>query len=117
MRSPSARVLRNRVDHYAASEGQDSSAGVVYSYPTAPTASGLACSVQYRRAELDETTFDRPTVVNVYHVLFGADPGASPRDILAWSEGGIARTLYVQVNPPSEAGRGAASVIRCVEKT
>jgi len=48
--------------------------------------------------------------------MFGFNPKLKPRDKVVWTDPDPDRVLYVQSNPPSEAGRDAAFVVRCVEK-
>ncbi len=116
MRSPSSRILINRVDVYRNISAQDAAGGPQFTYPAAPSLLGLACSVQYRDTGLDEQTFGRLTVVNIYHIIFAIDPKLKPRDKVVWRDADPVRTLFVESNPPSEAGRRAAFVVRAVER-
>ena len=117
MRSPSPRVLINAVDIYPAIIGQDAEGAPTYTYAGAAARRDVPCSVQYLGTGEDVATFGRVTVVNLYDVMFGADPGLAPRTRLIWRGEGRARTLFVQASPPSEAGRGSAWVVRAVENT
>ena len=110
MRSPSGRVLANRVDAYRAIPGQDTGGGYHPSYPGISDMAQLPCSVQYTGTGEDVVTYNRITVVNMYDVIFGSDPRLNPRDRLVWTDISPNRTLMVQANPLSEAGRGAAGL-------
>ena len=116
MRSPSARILINTVDIYAATSAPDADGGPQWTYPSVPTSAGVRCSVQYRGIALDSEDTKRLTQVAEYHIIFGSDPGLSPRDKVIQTDISPTRTLFVEANPPSEAGRGAAWVVRCVER-
>jgi hypothetical protein len=116
MRKPSARILTNRCDIYRNTSAQDADGGPQFTYPAVPSLAGQACSVQYRDTGLDEQTFGRLTVVNIYHIIFAIDPKLKPRDRVVWTDPSPNRTLFVESNPPSEAGRRAAFVVRAVER-
>lgn len=116
MRRPSSRVLRNRVNIYVGVSGQDSELAPTFSYPAVPTYSNVACSVQYTDTGLDPEALKRLTMVSLYDVMFAADPHLKPRDKLVWLDTTPNRTLQVESCPPSEAGRGSAWVVRCIEK-
>ncbi len=115
MRSPSARCLVNTVDLYPASPTQDRSGGLQYDYPGL-TRRGMPCSVQGKGPgeEVDEA--GRITPVNTYHVIFATDPGLTSRDKLIQTDVTPNRTLFVQGNSPSEAGRGSTFVLVAVER-
>lgn len=115
MRSPSARCLPNLVDAYPASATQDHSGGVQYVYAAA-TLRGVPCSVQGKGAGEEVDEHGRITPVNMYHVLFATDPGLTSRDKLVQTDVTPSRTLFVQGNTPSEAGRGSVFVLRAVER-
>ena len=117
MRSPSARVLRNRCDVYANTAGQDAVRAPAFNYPDIPTIPGAACSVQYVATDVDENMFAKLTTVNHYDVMFASNPRLKPRDKVVWTDPSPNRVLYVQSCPPSEAGRDGAFVVRCVEQT
>lgn len=116
MRAPSARCLPNLVDVYPATPGQDASGGIQYTYPLS-SLRGVPCSVQGQGAGEEVDEHGRITPVNVYHVIFGAnDPGLTSRDKLVQTDVSPARTLYVQGNSPSEAGRGSVFLLRAIER-
>ncbi len=116
MRKPSARVLRNRVAHYPQTPGQDADGGYQPTYGSASEVD-VPCSVQYRgTAEMVDDQM-RVSVVNEYHIIYAFSPGLSPRDKVVWADDtGLIRTFFVQSNPPSEAGRDSAVVLRCIER-
>jgi len=116
MMTPSAMVLINCIDIYPAVGSQDAVYGYAPSYAQTPSQKGIACSVQYTGVQEVVTELDRITQVDTYTIIFGINPGVKPRDKIVWTEGGITRTLVVQGNPPSEAGRGGPWTIRCIEK-
>lgn len=117
MRSPSARVLRNRVDVYAATAGTDAVNAPTYTYPSVPTRSGVPCSVQAGPVEEVVDEQRRVTQERQYKVMFPGPTGTKPRDKLIYrDDAGVAHTLIVHVEQ-DQAGRGAAFVVRCVEKS
>jgi hypothetical protein len=114
--SPSGMILVNTVNIYRNTSAQDADGGPQFTYPAAPSLAGQSCSVQYQDTGVDEQTFGRLTVVNIYHVMFRFDPKLKPRDRIVWTDPSPARTLFVESNPPSEAGRRSAFVVRAVER-
>ena len=117
MRSPSARVLINRVDIYIANPGRDPDGGVQFPYPSQPTMKGVACSVQpHTTGELVDEQ-QRITAWSEYRIMFGSPQNLSPRDKIVWTDAsGTTRTLFVEV-PRDEAGRGAAFTVFATERS
>lgn len=114
MLSPSSQVLENECDIYTALSSQDKDGGP--QYQATPTALGIPCSIQPK--EVDEIIDDqnRITQVQYYHVFFAEDPGVRPRDKLLYSDSrGLTRTLFCRATR-DEGGRGAAFVVRAIEK-
>ncbi len=116
MRSPSARVLENRVDTFVGVNARDIDGGFGSVIPLVPTGLAVPSSVQYIGTEEVVDGQNRLTNVNVYMIMFGAPTGLSPRDLVRWVDGARTRILYVQGVPPSEAGRQGAYTIRAIEK-
>lgn len=115
MRSPSSRILANSVDYYAATQAQGLGGGVQYGYPAMPTIRGLAASVQPGATEevLDE---DRLIQERQYKIVLGQPLNVSVRDKFVWVDrAGVTHTLFAHVTR-DEAGRGAAFVVRAVER-
>ena len=115
MRSPSARVLINCVDIYRAVSGPDADGGPQYVYPPAPSLAQQSCSVQYVDTGEEVDELDRVSKVNWYHLIFVNNPHTRPRDKIVWNEQGAIHTMFVESNPPSEAGRGSAFFVRTKE--
>ncbi len=115
MRSPSARVLINCVDLYRASRGPDADGGPQFLYNASPDLAGQAASVQYVDTGEEVDELDRVSKVNWYHVIFSNNPQAKPRDKIVWKEGNLTHTMFVESNPPSEAGRASAWIVRAKE--
>lgn len=115
MRSPSARVLINRVDIYAAVVGQDASGAPAFTYP-AVTCLNVACSVQAGAVEemIDEE--NRVTRHREYIVMFANATHARPRSMIKYKDStGVVHTLFAQIER-DEAGRGAAFTVRATER-
>lgn len=113
MRSPSPRVVKDLVDIYPAVSGPDIDGQPQYLYPTPSYLQQLA-SVQYiDTGEVEE--LNRVSQVNRYDVIFRSDVMTTPRDKIVWVERGVTHNLIVQANPPSEAGRGSAFIVRAWE--
>ncbi len=117
MRSPSARVLENRVDYFLGVNARDIDGGFGSVIPLVPTGISVPSSVQYIGTEEVIDAQNRLTNVNVYMIMFGQPTGLSPRDLIRWVDGAKTRILYVQGSPPSEAGRQGAFTVRAIEKT
>jgi hypothetical protein len=118
MRSPSAKVCTNRCDIYVAANPTtaDIAGGMVFAYPSAPTARQVPCTIQATmiREVVDEQ--DRITQVLEYKVMFAGFQNVSPRDKLLYQDpAGTTHTLFVEVQR-DEAGRGAAFTVRATEK-
>lgn len=117
-RTPSSRILKNRVNIWPGLKGPDGEGGPQYVYATAPQVQDVPCSVQYKGSEEVLAIADgqeRITVRNVYHIMFGQPQNFSPRSKVVQTDITPNRTLYVQAAPPSEAGRGQAFVMRAIE--
>ncbi len=113
MRSPSQRVLINRVDIYRATTGRDLDGGV--KFPFSLVAQGVPCTAQAQSFG-EDNSLERITEVNEWKVIFGAEQNVSPRDKLVLTDSqGVLRTLIVEASR-DEAGRGAAFTVRAVEK-
>lgn len=116
MRKPSSRILTNTADVWSIAVAVDSSLAPVFVPSGPPTYPSVRCSVQYVETAVDESTFGKLTTVNLYIVFFGFNPRLKPRDLLVWRDPTPSRNLYVQANPPSEAGRAGAWAVRFVEQ-
>ena len=116
MRSPSARVLINRVDVYVAGPGRDSDGGVQFPYPPAPTMKGVACTVQPGATGEIVDEQQRIAKLTEYKIMFASPINLSPRDKIVWVDaGGVTRTLFVEADR-DEAGRGAAFTVHATER-
>ncbi len=116
MRSPSSRVLINRVDLYVGANARDPDGGFTQINTLIPTSSDMACSVQYTGTQETIDAQNRITNQNVYMIMFGQPVVLTPRDLIVWNDGTTQRMLFTQGVPPSEAGRGGAFTIRAVER-
>jgi hypothetical protein len=121
MRSPSSRVLRNRVDIYPAISGQDTAGAYVPTYASIPAQAQRPCSVQQQDVEeiveIGPGGQQRLTRVRNYKVMFGSpDPNVRPRARLVWiDDSGVLRYLIVQVTKDN-AGRGATFTVHATER-
>lgn len=116
MRSPSSRVLTNRVDVYPAVVGQDPDGAPQFTYAQTPRRAAVPCSVQVGDYEEVEDDQRRVTRYLTYKIMFGSYPFVKPRDKIVWVDrGGVAHTLLVRA-ARDEAGRGGAFTVRAVER-
>lgn len=116
MRSPSARVLANRADIYAATSAQDGVGGPEFTYPDIATYLAEPCSIQAGAVEEIVDEQQRVTQERQYKVMFGRQLGAAPRYKLKYVDSlGVSHTLFARVER-DEAGRGAAFVVRAIER-
>jgi hypothetical protein len=115
LRSPSPRVLKNRVSLFAAIGGPDIDGGPQYVYSPVPTISNQPASVQYIDAGEVVDELNRVSQVNFYKIIFAVNVKRKPRDKIVWVESGVTHNLIVQANPPSEAGRDSAFIVRAQE--
>ena len=115
MRNPSARVLINRVNIYAAIPGRDVDGGVQFPYPPMPTYVKQPCTVQpISASEIEDQ--GRITMIRGYKIMFGVPIALSPRDKIVWVDNvGNTRNIFVQANR-DEAGRGAAFTVYAEER-
>jgi hypothetical protein len=116
MRSPSSRVLINRIDIYVGVPGLDAVRAPQWTYPDLPTLRDIPCTVQSLGPMEVVDDQNRITQTSAYMVMFASDPGVKPRDKIIWRDNTrTLRTLFVQ-SSFDEAGRGAAFTIRAIEK-
>lgn len=118
MRSPSARVLKDRIDIFQAIRpvGADSAGGVVFIYPPTPTFSQVACTIQAVEILEIVDEQERITQYKSYKIMFASQQRVSPRDKGIYVDTlGVQRTLFAEVQR-DEAGRGAAFTVRWNEK-
>jgi hypothetical protein len=119
MRGPSAKILSqagggNLVSIYPAIGGPDIDGGPQYIYAPAPSMWDVPASCQFTdTGEVED--LGRVSQVNWFKVVFGFNPKTKPRDKIVWIERGTIHNLIVWANPPSEAGRGSAFILRCHE--
>jgi hypothetical protein len=104
------------VDIYAATATQDADGAVVYAYPAYPTAKGVRCSVQAGVVEEVSDELQRITQERQYKVMFAMATNIGARDKFIYMDGaGVTHILFARVER-DEAGRGAAFVVRAVER-
>lgn len=116
MRSPSAKVLRNRCDIYPSTPGRDADGGVQFPYAATPQFSQVPCTAQAITFAEVEDQANRITQVTEWKIIFGAFIAVSPRDKLIFADGGdVLHTAFVEASR-DEANRGAAFTIRAVER-
>lgn len=116
MRSPSSRVLTNTVDIYAGTSAQDADGGPQWTYPAVPTLARVPCSVQAGAVEEITDEQQRVTSERQYKVMFGSATLVGPRDKLIYVDSsGVTHTLFARIER-DEAGRGAAFVVRAIER-
>lgn len=116
MPSPSAAVLVNTVDIYRAIPGQDADGAPQFTYPGNPTLAQVPCTVQAMAVNevIDEQ--QRITQEREYKVMFAAATLAGPRDKIIYVDwSGVTHTLFAHIER-DEAGRGAAFVVRAIER-
>lgn len=115
MRSPSARVLINRVNIFQSMSARDNDGGPQYPYPSKPTYLNQACTVQpIGAAEVEDQ--GRITMIRSYKIMFGVPIALNPRDKIVWVDNvGNTRNIFVQANR-DEAGRGAAFTVYAEER-
>jgi hypothetical protein len=114
MRSPSARVLINTVDIWAAVQVQDADGGVQFTYPS-PTQRAVACSAQPVMTE-EIADQDRLIRETTWKVVLGGPAGVKNRDKLVITDpAGVLHTAFVRVEQ-DQAGRGAAYVVHATER-
>jgi hypothetical protein len=115
MRSPSARVLYNRVDAYQAGSGRDADGGVVEPYPSLPTYKAMPCTAQpVHSMEIEDQ--QRITKITEWRFIFRAYLGLNLRDKLIWQDpAGTIHAAYVTADR-DEAGRGAAFSVYAEER-
>ena len=116
MRSPSSRVLTNRVDIYKSTSGRDTDGGVVFSYPALPSFRAAPCTVQpHSSAETEDQ--GRITKIVIYKIMFGSYLGLSPRDLIVWVDPqGVTHRIFANADR-DEAGRGAAWTVFAEERS
>jgi hypothetical protein len=108
--------LINRVDIYAAVAGQDADGGPTWTYPAVPTRRQVACSVQAGSVEEVVDEQQRVTQERQYGVMFAAATLVQPRDKMVYVDSsGVSHILFARVER-DEAGRGAAFVVRAIER-
>lgn len=117
MRSPSNRILRNRVDIYRVVRTQDADAGTLPTYPTA-LATSVPCSTQ---PDLPTREFDdaanRIVEKTNWDVMFATNYSLTADDKIVFvDDASITRNLYVR-GSADQAGRGGAFVVSCEERT
>jgi hypothetical protein len=118
MRKPSTRCLSNRVSLFRFMPVQDDDAGVAANPYGAAFATSVPCSVQPADPErfLDNDTA-RLTEKTMYDVMFRDNYSLKADDKIVWvDELGVSHELIVHGNA-DQAGRGAAFVVSCEEKT
>ena len=115
MRSPSSRVLKQRIDIYVSSPGRDVDGGVQFNYPTTPTYPQVRATTQAQTYdEIDDQ--GRITMVVEWKILLGEFVVVSPRDMIKFNDPqGIQHTVFVEANRDN-AGRGSTLGIRAIEK-
>lgn len=119
MQGPSAAILDQTCDYFAAVVGQDASGVPQFTYPTL-TIKAIPCSAQPGEVvEVDEGPPEGParlTRVREWKLFLGRPLDPRPRDKFAHTDrAGVARTLFAHISR-DEAGRGSTTVVRCVEK-
>jgi hypothetical protein len=119
MRSPSSRVLANRVDIYPAVAGQDANGAPQFTYAGSP-ASQVACTMQAGDVEevVEEDAGGQQRITRLLHyrIMFGSPTGVKPRDKIIYTDlAGIVHTLFAHVER-DEAGRGAAFTVFAIER-
>ncbi len=115
MRSPSSRILANRVDIYVGTSSQDAEGAPQWTFPAAPTYSQVPSSVQYEAAAIEEEN-GRITTINTYWLLFGQSIALMSRARVVWTDVSPAKTMFIDGIPPSEAGRDSAFTARAIER-
>lgn len=118
MRKPSARILVNTVDLYRYTPTKDAAGGVTGDPYTTAFAEGVKCSVQ---PAAPERGFDNETgrlvQKTMWNVMFTQDYSLRTDDKVVWVDtAGATRNLYVHGNA-DQAGRGAAFVAQCEERS
>lgn len=96
MRHPSSRCLSNSVDLYRFVEAFDHDMGLDGTsdyYPTA-FATSVGCSVQLQQS-YQSMVGNRPSRVNEYYVMFGADYALGLKDLIRWVDGGVTHDIIV----------------------
>ena len=118
MRKPSPRCLPNRVALYRFTPAQDEDAGVQSSsYPSA-FAADVPCSVQPD----SPTRFFDPITSRLieqtrYHVMFVENFSLVADDKIVWvDDAGVSHSLFVH-GQADQAGRAAAYIVSCEERT
>lgn len=114
MRRPSSRVIRQACLVYPATQSQDTSGGLQFTYPDNASRM-LECSAQpHEYEEIYEN--DRLTQYRSWVLMFEYDPILRPRDKVTWTDSAsIFHTGFVQTSR-DEAGRGMAYSVRVTEK-
>lgn len=114
MRKPSSRVIRQACMIYPATQGQDTSGGVQFTYSSS-AARMVACSAQpHEYEEVYEN--DRITQYRSWVLMFENDPFVRPRDKLAWIDSANITHIGFAQTSRDEAGRGMAYSVRVTEK-
>lgn len=118
MHQPSPRTLSNRVALYHVAPSQDDDGGVAADPYGGPFATDVPCSVQPARPErFFDRASGRLTQRTWYHVVFRANPALVADDKVVWvDDAGVRRELYVH-GGADQAGRGAAFIVTCEERT
>lgn len=118
MRSPSARVRKDRLDIYQAISPTmgDSAGGMVIIYPPFPTFGQVPCTIQAGEILEIVDEQDRITQYLSYKIMFARQQPVTPRDKGVYVDPlGVQRILFADVQR-DEAGRGAAFTVRWTEK-
>ncbi len=115
MRSPSARVLDNRIDIYVETFGRDVDGGTQYAYPAAPTYSQVPSTVQPSATEIIDDQ-NRVTRIVTYLIILGVPLALTTRSKILWKDRlGVTHTIIYEADRDN-AGRGAAFTFYGVER-
>lgn len=116
MRSPSSRVLADRVDIYRATATQDRAGRYVPSYPSVPTYSSIPCTAQ-PGGYVEYTDQGVITTRKEWRFMFGETVAVRPRDKIVFTDTrGVSHTVYAEASR-DEAGRGMAMSVKGSEVT
>jgi hypothetical protein len=116
MRSPSSRVLMNKVSFFPEIQSQDPAGAPIFLYSQTPMFANVPCSVQADGFEEIIDDQQRITRYTRYKIILGSYPHQIPRSKIVWVDnGGVTRTLFSQA-ARDEAGRGGAFTVRAVER-
>jgi hypothetical protein len=116
MRSPSSRVLANRVTIYAGVASLDADRAPQYTYP-AVTYASEPCTIQPMGITEDTDDQQRVTQTTQYKMIFSRQLHFGPRAMVLWTDStGRTRTLFVETGKFDNAGRGAAFTVTAQER-